>query len=234
MSTTSSTSANGAPSGGGAVTISGLSFGTAGPTATASLTTADACGSSAWTSATTVACAPQAYGGSGEARAAVSVSGVVGTLTGQFSFDGTETASGHFSAALFVLPTPQSSPSVCSVHDRVSHRSLHRLASMPAPCASVGSPPNIAFTAGVSFTISGLAFGSSAFTPTASLGAEDACSSTAWTSVTTVACAPSAYSGSSVRVAVSVNAVVGTLTGQFSFDGTLARCAHDFASCGAQ
>jgi hypothetical protein len=83
-------------------------------------------------------------------------------------------------------------------------------------------------------TISGLSFGSSAFTPTASLGAGDACSSTAWTSVTTVACAPSAYSGSSVRVAVSVTAVVGTLTGQFSFDGILAHCAHDFAQCGAQ
>ena len=80
--------ANGAPSGGGSVTISGLSFGTAGPTATASLTTADACGSSAWTSATTVACAPHAYGGWAAVRTAVSVSGVVGTLTGQFSFDG--------------------------------------------------------------------------------------------------------------------------------------------------
>jgi hypothetical protein len=36
------------------------------------------------------------------------------------------------------------------------------------------------------------------------------------------------YSGSSVRMAVSVNAVVGTLTGQFSFDGIIhASCAHD-------
>ena len=108
MSTTSSTSANGAPSGGGAVTISGLSFGTAGPTATASLTTADACGSSAWTSATTVACAPQAYGGSGEARAAVSVSGVVGTLTGQFSFDGALQSTALHCAALLPDSTSRS------------------------------------------------------------------------------------------------------------------------------
>jgi hypothetical protein len=92
--------ANAAPSSGGAVTISGLSFGTAGPTATASLTTADACGSSAWTSATTAACAPQAYGGSGVARAAVSVSGVVGTLTGQFSFDGAPQSTALHCAAL--------------------------------------------------------------------------------------------------------------------------------------
>ncbi len=79
--------ANAAPSGGGTVTIGGLSFGAVGPTATASLTAADVCGSSAWTSATTVACALQAYGGTA-VRTAVSVSGVAGTATGQLSFDG--------------------------------------------------------------------------------------------------------------------------------------------------
>ena len=78
---------NAAPSGGGSVTISGLSFGVFGPTATASLTAADVCGSSTWTSATTVACGPQAYGGTA-VRTAVSVSGVAGTATGQLSFDG--------------------------------------------------------------------------------------------------------------------------------------------------
>ena len=81
--------ANAAPSGGGGtVTIGGLSFGAAGPTATASLTAADVCGSSAWTSATTVACAPQAYGGTAVVRTALSVGAVAGTLTGQLSFDG--------------------------------------------------------------------------------------------------------------------------------------------------
>ena len=86
MSTTSA--ANAALSGRDTVTISGLSFGVVGPTATASLTAADVCGSSAWTSATTVACAPQAYGGTAGVRTAVSVSGVAGTATGQLSFDG--------------------------------------------------------------------------------------------------------------------------------------------------
>ena len=80
-------SANASPSGSGTVTIGGLSFGVAGPTATASLTAADVCGSSAWTSATSVACAPQDYGGTA-VRTAVSVSGVAGTVTGQLSFDG--------------------------------------------------------------------------------------------------------------------------------------------------
>ncbi len=81
--------ANAAPTAGGTVTISGLSFGAAGASLTASLTAADTCGSSAWTSATTVVCAPQEYGGAGGVRTTVSVSGVAGTLTLQFSFDGT-------------------------------------------------------------------------------------------------------------------------------------------------
>ncbi len=84
----SSASANSVSCAGGTVTIGGLSFGTAGPTATASMTAADVCGSSAWSSATTVACAPQAYRGWTAVRTAVSVSGVAGTLTGRFSFDG--------------------------------------------------------------------------------------------------------------------------------------------------
>ena len=72
----------------GSVTISGLSFGRSDFTPTASLAVTDVCSSSAWTSATTVACAPQAYGGSAAGRTAVSVSAVAGTFVGQFSFDG--------------------------------------------------------------------------------------------------------------------------------------------------
>ena len=70
-------------------------------------------------------------------------------------------------------------------------------------------------------TISGLNFGSSAATQTSSLAAAELCGSTAWTSTTAVACAPQAYGSSTVRTAMSVSAVVGTLTGQLSFDGAL-------------
>jgi hypothetical protein len=84
----STSSANAAPSGGGAVTIGGMSFGPTDPTATASLSSKEVCSSTGWTSATTVACAPQSYGGSGVVRTVMSVSAVVGTETGQFSFDG--------------------------------------------------------------------------------------------------------------------------------------------------
>ena len=79
--------ANAVPSGSGTVTISGLSFVTIDLTATATLAMADVCGSTAWTSATTVACASRACSGSA-VRIAVSVGAVVGTVEGQFSFDG--------------------------------------------------------------------------------------------------------------------------------------------------
>jgi hypothetical protein len=82
----STAAANAVSSGSGTVAISGLSFGTSSPTATASLAAADVCSSTAWTSATAVACAPQAHVGTA-VRTAVSVSAIVGSLTRQFSFD---------------------------------------------------------------------------------------------------------------------------------------------------
>ena len=72
--------------GGGTITIGGLGFGGLVVTPSASLGVGDMCGSTAWTSSTTVACGPAAYGGSA-VRTAVSVSAVAGTLTGLFSFD---------------------------------------------------------------------------------------------------------------------------------------------------
>ena len=62
---------------------------TDGRTPTASLTASDACGSGAWTSATTVGCVAQAYDGTAVLRTLVSVSAVAGTVMGQFTFDGT-------------------------------------------------------------------------------------------------------------------------------------------------
>ena len=97
---------------------------------------------------------------------------------------------------------------------------------VPAPCVSLSSPPNAGVTAGGSVTISGLNFGGLVVTPTSSLAAADVCGSAAWTSVTTVLCAPAAYGGSAVRTAVSVSAVAGTLMGQFCFDGVHACIAQ--------
>ncbi len=71
--------------GSGIVTIGGLGFGGLVVTPSASLAMAELCGSTAWTSATTVACGLATYGGS-IVRTAVSVGAVAGTLM-MFSFD---------------------------------------------------------------------------------------------------------------------------------------------------
>jgi len=91
---------------------------------------------------------------------------------------------------------------------------------------SMSSPSNVGATGGGTITIGGLGFGGLVVTPSATLGVADMCGSTAWTSSTTVTCGPAAYGGSIVRTAVSVSAVVGTLTGLFSFDGSPFAARH--------
>ena len=83
----SQVAANAVPSGSGTVTISGISFVTVDLTATASLATADVCGSSAWTSATTLACLSHDSGVI-LMGASVTVAVVSGTGKPSFSFDG--------------------------------------------------------------------------------------------------------------------------------------------------
>ena len=82
-------SANAAVSGGSSLTQMGVNFGAVDPSPTASLTTADVCGTASWTTTTLVSllCAPQAYGGSAVATT-LTIGAVAGTLTGRFSFDG--------------------------------------------------------------------------------------------------------------------------------------------------
>jgi hypothetical protein len=50
------------------------------------------------------------------------------------------------------------------------------------------------------------------------------CSSTTWTSSTTVACATSGRTQPAVKACVRVSAFVGTVFGQFTFDGMAHRC----------
>ena len=84
-------------------------------------------------------------------------------------------------------------------------------------CDSVGA--NVVQSGGESsVTISGLSFGSSMASGTASLEADGACASTAWTSSTSVGCAGATLSGSGRRTAVSVSGLVGTMTSGLSFD----------------
>ena len=182
--------------GSGTITIGGLSFGGLVVTPSASLAVAELCGSTAWTSATTVACEPATYRGS-VVRMAVSVSAVAGTLM-MFSFDCMNArmrSEGFVDAAVLLL--------------------------VAAPVVSVSSldNSNLAKSAGSTVTICGLGFGSSNVSPTASLTIADNCFSTAWTSVTTVMCAPRCYSVGAQRTSVIARGVPSTWTTPFTFDG---------------
>jgi surface protein len=165
---------NGVPSGASSVTITGLSFSAADPSASGTLEMV-ACGTSSWTSATSLSCLSSSMMSTMVGLSAVSVGGVAGTSAPVFSFD-----------------------------------------------AAVGSGAarNCAPSGGSSVTVTGLNFGAGELSASGSLTSVDACSTSTWTSATSVGCAPQAYGGSAaVRIAVSLSAVVGTLTGQLSFDG---------------
>jgi hypothetical protein len=95
---------------------------------------------------------------------------------------------------------------------------------------SIG-PTNAAQTGEVSVTIRGLSFGWIDLSPSASLELSAECSSSSWTSSTTVSCAAASYRGGTTRTAVTVSSQVGTLTGQFSFDGTGACAAVRRGTC---
>jgi hypothetical protein len=133
---------------------------------------------------------------------------VVGTVLGQFSFDGT-------CACAAAVGKTEALGRRRIDGCRSSHRCFVAVA---APCVSMSSPSNVGATGGGTITIGGLGFGGLVVTPSASLGVADMCGSTAWTSSTTVACGAAAYGGSDVRTAVSVGTIEGTLTGLFSFD----------------
>ena len=92
-----------------------------------------------------------------------------------------------------------------------------------APVFSAPAPKNTIRSGSGTVTISGLNFGAYSFTPTATHSGDILCGTASWTSGTTVACSPSAFTAqaSATRARVTVSAVVGTrsVVG-FTFDGT--------------
>jgi hypothetical protein len=103
--------------------------------------------------------------------------------------------------------------------------------SFDAPVASFAASYNGPKTGGESVSIIGLNFASIDPTPSASLELSVECSSTSWTSATAVECAAASYRGGTMRIAVTVAGLVGTTTGQFSFDGTGACAAVRRGTC---
>ena len=93
--------------------------------------------------------------------------------------------------------------------------------STAAPAVSGEHAPNVPRSGAGSVTIAGLHFGPWNLTPTASLEDSDeaACTTSSWTSVTTIACNARMLKGSRVREGMTVAGMVGTAF-SFSFDGT--------------
>jgi hypothetical protein len=69
-------------------------------------------------------------------------------------------------------------------------------------------------------SITGLSFARNDPSPSASLELSVECSTASWTTATTVKCAAASYGGRTRRTAMTVASLVGTLTEQFSYDGT--------------
>jgi hypothetical protein len=94
------------------------------------------------------------------------------------------------------------------------------LSRFAAPVVSAGNAVNTALSAGSIVIITGMNLGLSCSTPTASW-MSDACSSTAWTSSTSLSCTSQAYRGSALCAGVLLRGIAGTLMNtRFSFDGT--------------
>ena len=180
--------ANVARTGGTAVTLTGMNFVEVDLTPTAYMAmylTEDMISSASWSSATTiVAKISNAPTGHIPKMAALTVSAVVGTRIGQWSFD---------------------SPVLSQAPVAVS---------------------NAATSGGSTVTISGLNFGYHTATPTATMN-DAACSTTAWSSATTVQCSGAAGSGPAVQATLSVAATVGTRLNVFSFDAPVVSFMAD-------
>ena len=92
-----------------------------------------------------------------------------------------------------------------------------------APVVSSLSVQNSALSGGLHIQFGGLEFGTSNLTPSVmSVQELSTCESASWVSATTMACRSpevQAAVASSPAVGVTVNSVVGTKTGLFTFDG---------------
>lgn len=87
VSTLAADGRNGPVSGGSTVTISGLNFGYKASTPTTGLDVGESCTTSSWTSSTTVACGGQGGGGGTTAVTQLTITSMVGTSFGGFTFD---------------------------------------------------------------------------------------------------------------------------------------------------
>ena len=174
-------------SSGAAMTLIGLNFGSNNHSPSAVLSYL-LCGTASWTSQTLLRC--KLTGGSSAAGSVsvVTVSTVVGTGLGGFSFD-----SPVLSSAFLNLPR----------------------------------------SGGASLSLMGMNFGSHNYTPTAAVGDDGLCSTSSWSSGSSVHCLSSAESSVYGDMYTTVSAHVGTEYALFSFDApTISNLRENGASSG--
>ena len=110
---------------------------------------------------------------------------------------------------------------VCVGKQRESQRDDAALSA--APVVSEVKQSNVPMSGGAYVTLTGLNFGMYGFTPTAAVQKQGdlGCSSSSWTSDTTMACRTAATTSAKQRyVKVTVGAIVGTRVGfAFTYDG---------------
>jgi hypothetical protein len=97
--------------------------------------------------------------------------------------------------------------------------------SLAAPVLSTSERANTAKSTSAWLTVSGLQFGSFETSATAHLDASESCTTSAWTSSTTLQCYLTAAANMEDSLIITVVGAAGTLAQGFTFDGALCACA---------
>ena len=95
-----------------------------------------------------------------------------------------------------------------------------------APAISFTKRENTAASGGGIVTVSGLNMRASDATSTAGI-ASQSCTTAAWSSGTSVMCSSAFGSGSLLEIVLTASGIVGTRSGQFTFDGDFVLCFYE-------
>jgi hypothetical protein len=221
------------------VTVSGISFGTQVMTASNRVGTSS-CQTTMWVSGTSAACHMSLGVGTSLAVQAT-VSAVAGTQTAVFTYDGDAAAflpgsiqrAGANLRGCFFFCARGLAPFLkrrAAAHGRPIVALHDDADGGAAPVVSFVAEANSAVTSGYSVTVSGLNFGVSTTTPTATVGLSS-CATAAWASTSSVVCMLSMGEGVEHELRATVAGVVGSRTATFSYDGKQAA-GHVCGTCG--
>jgi hypothetical protein len=249
---------NGPTTGGNSLTIVGTNFGAEDFSASARIGSTS-CTRTDWIATTSVSCV-SAGGATTAVAESLTVAGVVGTQTSQYSFDGPLisglnpanaplTGESPISVLGLNFATTDLSPTATIMHStclttswttdttitcqsiagygtgKVVGLTVHSVVAtaesaftFDAPVVTAGATINNPSSSGASVTVSGLNFISTDLTPSMAVGST-MCSTSSWSSATTVQCGAAGISGTGTHsLALQVASLSGTQYEGFSFD----------------